>query len=220
MSEETRETLRGLPGPLPEGERLLWQGAPDPFAVLKGALRLPWVAGYFAVLVLWTIVAGVGEAVPAKEIATRLTGVVGAGLAVVALLALYAWAVARTTVYTVTDRRVVIRHGVALFKTLNIPFRQVASAALKLDPAGTGDLPLTLAEGQKIAFLHLWPHARPWRVFRPEPMLRGVPDAAKVAEILADALKAAHPLHATETTITAPAPSRPVRVRARRAVTA
>ena len=31
----------------------------------------------------------------------------------------------------------------------------------------------------------LWPHARPWRLQQPEPMLRAVPDAARVAAILA-----------------------------------
>ena len=35
--------------------------------------------------------------------------------------------------------------------------------------------------------LHLWPHARPWRVSRPEPMLRCVPDAAGVAQLLSQA---------------------------------
>ncbi|MGA2129178.1 MAG: PH domain-containing protein, partial [Xanthobacteraceae bacterium] len=36
--------------------------------------------------------------------------------------------------------------------------------------------------------LVLWPHVRPWHVARPQPMLRAVPDALRVAETLARAM--------------------------------
>ena len=55
------------------------------------------------------------------------------------------------------------------------------------DRGGTGDLPLTLLGPDRIAFLHLWPHARPWRLGKPEPMLRCVPQAALVARVLTEA---------------------------------
>jgi hypothetical protein len=216
MNEHGREPVRGLPAPLPEGERILWQGAPDARAILMGALRLPWAAGYFALLFAWTIVAGLGDGAGAAVIATRLGAVAAAGAGVAALLGLYAWAVARTTVYTITNKRVVIRHGVALQKAFNVPFRVVTSAGLKLDRAGTGDLPLALSDGQRIAFVHLWPHVRPWRFTQTEPMLRGVPKAAEVAVVLAEALRAAHPLPAEVAASVASTPVRPAR-RPRRA---
>lgn len=215
MSAPVSPAPRGLPAPLPEGERLLWQGAPEARAVLFGALRLRWVAGYFALMIGWTAIAALTEGASPGEVAVRTLQTAGAGVAVVALLALYAWAVSRTTVYTVTSRRVVIRHGVALAKTFNVPFRQVVSAGLKIDRRGVGDLPLALADGQRIAFVHLWPHARPWRFGKPEPMLRAVPDAAKVADLLAAALRAAHPTPAAAVeTVAAPAaPAAPRRPR-------
>ena len=58
---------------------------------------------------------------------------------------------------------------------------------LHLDAGGTGGLPLTLLGPDRIAFLHLWPHARPWRLGKPEPMLRSVPQAALVARVLTEA---------------------------------
>jgi hypothetical protein len=42
--------------------------------------------------------------------------------------------------------------------------------------------------GEQIAYAHLWPHARPWHFKRSEPMLRCVPDAARVAGLLAQAI--------------------------------
>jgi hypothetical protein len=42
----------------------------------------------------------------------------------------------------------------------------------------------------KIAFLHLWPHARPWRIAAPQPTLRALVDAQAAANILATAMEA------------------------------
>ena len=39
-----------------------------------------------------------------------------------------------------------------------------------------------------MSYLLLWPHIRPWRLRAPEPMLSSIPDAAKVAAKLAEAL--------------------------------
>jgi Bacterial PH domain len=102
------------------------------------------------------------------------------------LLAL-AWMTGRTTVYTITSRRVVMRIGIVLTVTFNLPFKRIAGAGLHLRRDGHGDIPLQLAAGERIGWLHLWPHARPWKIARPEPMLRALPQARQVAGLLADA---------------------------------
>ncbi len=107
------------------------------------------------------------------------------GATAIGLLGLMAWLSARATVYTVTDRRVVMRIGIVLTLTFNIPYSRVESAGLHLEGNGCGDIPLALAGEDRIAWLHLWPHARPWKLARPEPMLRCVPQAAEVARVLA-----------------------------------
>ena len=47
---------------------------------------------------------------------------------------------------------------------------------------------LSLAGSDRIAYLHLWPHVRPWQLKRTQPMLRALADAQGVAQILASAL--------------------------------
>jgi hypothetical protein len=108
------------------------------------------------------------------------------------MLAFIAWLSARSAIYTVTNRRVVMRIGVVLTLTFNIPFKRIAAAGLHLNADGSGDLPLQLAGDDRIAYLHLWPHARPWRVGQPEPMLRCVPDAAAVAQHAGAGLERRH----------------------------
>jgi Bacterial PH domain len=107
------------------------------------------------------------------------------------LLTGMAWLTSRTTVYTITDKRVVMRIGIVLSLTFNLPFAKITGAGLRAHGDGTGSIPITIARSEKIAYVHLWPHARPWRVAQPEPMLCSVRDAAQVAQTLSQAWSAA-----------------------------
>lgn len=194
MSEYANEPIRGLPGLLPAGEHILWQGAPAWRALARRALHTHLVAGYFAVLVAWSLL---NVATGATPLAVALPGLgitIGVGAGAVALLALLGWLMARTTVYTITNRRIVMRFGVALPKCVNLPFGQIDAAGLQVNADGTGDLPLA-CKATRLGFVHLWPHVRPWRIGRPEPMLRSLPEPHAVARLLAAALAAEVPGH-------------------------
>lgn len=179
-------TLRGLPGPLPAGERILWQGAPTTAGLLVRVFHARLVIAWFGVCALAFGLAA-GSATAALKVVGP-TALIGAGA--VALLWSLAWLTHRTTVYTVTNRRIVLQAGIALPVTHNLPFAQIDTAALRAFTDGTGDLPLRLRPGIRIAYLQLWPHARPWRLSRTEPMLRSVPDADAAAAVLGQALAA------------------------------
>lgn len=187
--EHGPEPVRGLPEPLPPGERILWQGGPAFRSLALRAFHLREVALYFVLLAAWKLVAGLADGAGWLAAGTDAAGVVvPAGLATAVLL-LLARLYARSTVFTITDRRVVIRFGVALPMAVNLPFCRIEDAALKLHRDGTGDLPLAMGGPDRLAWLHLWPFVRPWRLTRPEPMLRAVPDAGAVASILRRALE-------------------------------
>ena len=104
------------------------------------------------------------------------------------LLGLLAWLSARTTLYVITSRRIVMKVGIALPIFFNIPYSQIASAALRTFTDGTGEIPLALAPGRRIALLHLWPHARPFHIANPQPALRCIPDVGEVAQTLQQAM--------------------------------
>ncbi len=185
--EHEFEAARGLPEPLPAGERLLWQGAPQVGELARRAFHLRKLALYFALLIasrIAVVLADGGAAAQALHDAVLLGGLAAAALAIVYALA---WLSARSTVYTITDQRVVMRIGIVLSVTFNLPLSRIATAGLHRYPAGTGDIPLQLEGSDRIAWLHLWPHVRPWRVARTEPMLRCVPDVAQVSDLLAKA---------------------------------
>lgn len=187
MSEYHYEPIRGLPGLLPRGERILWQGAPDWVSLARRAFLGTPVAIYFGVLMLWRFVdsfATIG--LRAAAIHALWLGLVG--VVALAVIALLAWATAKATVYTITNRRVVLRVGVALTMSVNVPFKRVVSAGVKPLGGGLGDIAMQIGGEERFSFLMLWPHVRPWRWRKPEPSLRSLPEADKVARILAEAL--------------------------------
>ena len=188
LGEHEFEPQRGLPQRLPAGERLLWQGAPDAGVLARRVFHLRKLALYFAVLVAWRTFSSAHDGASVADIVVAVATGVGLALAALGLLTLIAWLVARTSVYTLTDRRVVMRVGVVLSVTFNLPLRQLDAVRTKVHSDGSGDVALVLTHGQRIAYLHLWPHVRPWRFTAPEPMLRGLPEVATVAKALAGAM--------------------------------
>jgi hypothetical protein len=186
-AEHEFEAALGLPEPLPAGEIILWQGTPSWTAMAKHVFRLQWLAVYFAVIVVLQIysVAGSEGGLAAGWSSVALAVFLALiGLLLVGLLAYWS---ATTTMYTLTNRRIVMRVGIVLTVTFNLPYKSLKSADLKLYKDGTGDIPMQIATEDKIAFSHLWPHARPWRLAKPEPMMRCVPEAQQVAKLLTQA---------------------------------
>lgn len=176
---------------LPKGEVLLWQGRPAWWPLAVRAFHVRKVAFYFALFMAWRFAAALvdGGSLLSATVAALWLIIPGA-LSVAALCGL-GYLYARTTRYRITSRRVLMQFGVALPMTLNVPFRIVGTAGLKVYADGTGDIPLAITGERRAAYLLLWPHVRPWKAARAEPMLRAVPNAAKAADILSKALLAA-----------------------------
>jgi len=184
--EHELEPQYGLPERLPANEKILWQGSPDAAVLARSAFHLRKLMLYFGVLMAVHAATVLGGGRWADAL---LALVWPAGLSALALGGVWtlAWLTARTAVYTVTDRRVVMRIRVVLTLTFKLPLRTLESAALRAGPAGHGDIVLSLQGPDHIAWIHLWPHARPWHIARTQPMLRAIPKAAEVARVLQQA---------------------------------
>lgn len=184
------EPIPGLPARLPEGEHIVWQGAPNQAAVRRSVLHTRKIWLYFAIIFVWNVGTAIYDG---KTLGAVITTAVGTAILASAFYGLARWfarAVERSTVYTITNKRVVMRFGVALPITFNFPFKQIAGASVQPLDDGNGVIALSLKEHTKISWVILWPHARPWKFAKPQPALRAISDAANVSKILADALRA------------------------------
>jgi hypothetical protein len=188
VSSEDIEPVRGLPDELPKGERMLWQGSPDWRGVARRAFHWRGVAIYFLALLAWRVGSGLTEGESATAALTSASALMPLAALCLAILVALAVLTARSAIYTITDRRVVLRIGIALSMTINLPYRQVDGATLRRHADGTGDIALDIAKDARLAFLMLWPHVRPWRLRNPQPMLRSIPQPDRVARLLGEAL--------------------------------
>jgi len=189
--EHEFEAAPGLPEKLPLGESILWQGAPSARSLAVHVFHVRLLSGYFAAMLLVQGLYLAGE--PGGLVFKPLLWSLGAALVALGLLTSVAWFAARNALYTITNRRIVMRIGIVLTLTLNLPFKALSAAALRTYKDGSGDIVVDLAGNDRIGWAHLWPHARPWALQKPQPSMRCLPDAPKVAAILQTAWLASNP---------------------------
>lgn len=190
IHEHEWEASPGLPSALPPGERLVWQGAPEWKGLAIHALHVRKVALYFAFMLVVQFInlsapdSGSGIK-PLAEVDWKPWVVAASlyGLALALLMGI-AYMSARSTLYSLTNKRVVMRIGIVLTVTFNLPFRRISGASIKPQVKGMGDIALALHPEDRIGWFHLWPHQRAWHVNRPQPTLRCLADSEKVGEQL------------------------------------
>ena len=196
MSRFRGRPMDGLPGRLPAGEQVLWQSGPSWRALARHAFRIRLVAVYFALLVGWRVLGSMLSGHDLRYALVSAASCVLLGALGIALFCLFAWLIARTTTYTITQKRIVLTYGMALPKSLNLPFSAIESADIRLHADGTGDIALRLPAGKRLSYLLLWPHVRSGAQGRAQPVLRCIPAPQEAADILAKAIAVAPPLTA------------------------
>ena len=180
----------GLPGRLPENEHVIWQGAPHWRNFARNVFYSRIVVAYFGIVMLVLMGISILDGGDWREAAKAAIPVIFFALITIGILSILAWIGARATIYTVTNRRVVMRIGAAFSKSVDIPFKVIESVQLKSSPAGLGNISIKLKVGNSIPYFFIWPHARPWRFREAEPMLRAVDDVEAIAKILVEQLEA------------------------------
>ncbi len=188
MTEYEDEPVLGLPGYLPSGEHIVWQGAPTWRALAIRVFHARKVAVYFAALMRLGIAQRFSSGQSLRNVAGGVAWQSALGIASVGILVLLAWLYARSTVYTITNRRIVMRFGVALPMMVNIPWDRIESADFRSFADGNGDIVLRPTAKGRVSYWTIWPHVRPWRFNPVQPALRGIDDAGHVAVLISGAV--------------------------------
>lgn len=158
-------------------EKVLWKGRPNPALLAQTVFHTRTLGLYFVGLIVIALMMGNNTAaIVAAVLGTALLG----------LLYLLAWLSARSTLYILTDARLIMRIGIAIEKRINVPLKQVKAAHFRPRSKGLGDIALELSGERLLGTLILWPHVRPGHYNHPQPMLRAVPDAANLAQMIAE----------------------------------
>lgn len=185
MSQNPDIIPEGLPDHLPEGERLIWQGRPDWKSLAINAFHIRKVAAYFVVII---VAQGAFKFANGGAAFESVPGLLGLALAACAILAVMAYASSKTTRYTLTSKRVLMKIGIALPVIINLPLRQIDGASFAQTGNGFGNIIFKTGGETRLAYLLLWPHAKPWHLTKPQPAFRDIADVENVASRLTFAL--------------------------------
>ncbi len=201
--------IRGIAHPLPPSERLLWEGAPSPGLVARHVFHRWMVIGYFVIVTGWWLLQTIGTVETDAFLPMLGMRLILAAI-VIGTVEFLAHTVAKTTVYAITSKRLVLKIGMVLPMSINLPFGVVQDAGVGRFRDGSGQISLSLVPGHRLAYIALWPHCRVFSINQPQPMLRGLHEPDKVAAILRDAIVAdADRSAVVETAISARASSSP-----------
>jgi hypothetical protein len=181
------EPQYGLPERLPSDEFIVWQGSPGVAALASSAFHIKKLAIYFAVLIGACAWPALEEGAGVMAVLLSIKWIAPLALIGLGSVWLMAYMTSRTTVYTLTNKRVVMRLGIVFTVSFNFPLKQVASADIRTLQNGFGDITLALKGSDRIAWIHLWPSVRPWKINKPEPTLRAVPAVQEVSVKLREA---------------------------------
>ncbi|MEO1188424.1 MAG: photosynthetic complex putative assembly protein PuhB, partial [Pseudomonadota bacterium] len=158
-------------------------------ALAFNAFRLRWVLGYFIAMTVFRIANLSSNAASSAQMTDVLMSSTLFCAAAFGLILALSFAMSRAALFTITNKRVVMRYGAAIRKYVNVPFSKMAGAQLIRKSARVGDISVQLDEDRgRPPYLHLWPFVRPFKYSKPQPMMRGIEDVEKVASILARAV--------------------------------
>jgi hypothetical protein len=182
--EHEWEAAPGLPAPLPGGETVLWQGSPDWRQLALHAFHVRKIGIYFLLMLAIQGAFLMGDGARGGDMwrplaVSFLTASLGLGM-----LAGVAWFAGKSTLYTLTNKRVVMRVGIVLTLTFNLPYKRIAAASLRRYGQRSLDIALQLYPQDRIGWFHLWPHQRAWHLSHPQPTLRCLPDGEAVGALL------------------------------------
>ena len=147
----------GLPERLPSDEFIVWQGSPDIGALAASAFHIKKLVVYFILLIVacaWPALEAQADAMAVLQAIKWIAPLSLLGLASVWLVA---YMTSRATVYTLTNKRVVMRLGIVLTVTFNLPLKQIASSDVRMLESGFGDITLALQGSDRIAWVHCGP---------------------------------------------------------------
>lgn len=184
------ERAAGLTKPLPPAERILWQVRPAPRAMAARIFHLHGVATYFALAAAAVALAAWRGGRPPGQAIAEASLLLPFALASLGLLAILGRMTARATTYTLTNRRLILHIGIAYEMTVSVPLSAIRGAGLRRRADGSGDVVLSVKDAGGAGYVALWPHVRAWTFWRPQPMLRALPDVEAAAELIGDALVA------------------------------
>ena len=177
------EVHKNILDAIPEGESILWKGKPSFWGFSWYFFGLKLLAFYLIILsVVFAARLTVTDfftAFVVDFLPFLLSGILTSFI----LMAL-AKIQSQSSVYIITENRVIIKSGAALSFLISMPFKKIKAVNLQKRKGSLGTISFELNSGKRVPYISCWPSVRPWRFKKTEPAFSCIENVDEVATIL------------------------------------
>ena len=188
MAEHSQSLPSDVVSAIPPEEKVLWSGRPEWKALAYHSFGLKYLVFYLIFAALYCL-AELDGAIVFGLLLTKFLPYCFSGILAGLVLTGLAYFQALNTAYVVTEKRIVIRSGVALVFLLNAPFKKISSIDKQILKNSLGNFSFTTNSKRRIPFLSCWPSVKPWSFIEPKPAFKCIANADKIEEIILNAAK-------------------------------
>ena len=177
------EAPKNILDAIPNGESILWKGRPSLWGFSWNLFGLKWITFYLSILSVVSIArffaSDFHTAFYIDFLPFFLSGIF-ASIILIGLAAIQAY----STVYIITENRVIIKTGAALSFLISMPFKKIKEVNLQKRGASIGTISFELFSKKRVPYISCWPSVRPWKFKKTQPAFSCVRSVDEVATIL------------------------------------
>ena len=177
------ETPKNILDVIPDGESILWKGRPSLWGFSWNLFGLKWITLYLSMLSIVSVARFFASdfytAFYVDFLPFFLSGIF-ASIILIGLAATQTY----STVYIITENRVIIKTGAALSFLISMPFKKIKEVNLQKRGASIGTISFELLSEKRVPYISCWPSVRPWKFKRTQPAFSCIGSVDEVATIL------------------------------------
>ena len=177
------EAPKNILDAIPCGESILWKGRPSLWGFSWNLFGLKWITFYLSILSIVSIArffaSDFHTAFYIDFLPFFLSGIF-ASIILIGLAATQTY----STVYIITENRVIIKTGAALSFLISMPFKKIKEVNLQKRGASIGTISFELLSEKRVPYISCWPSVRPWKFKRTQPAFSCIGSVDEVATIL------------------------------------
>lgn len=168
---------------IPDGESILWKGKPSFWGFSWHFFGLKLIAIYLMILsVVFAARLTVTDFYTA--FAFDFLPFLLSGILASCILMALAGIQSQSSVYIITENRVIIKSGAALSFLISMPFKKIKAVNLQKRNGSLGTISFELNAGKRVPYISCWPSVRPWKFKNTEPAFSCIENVDEVATIL------------------------------------
>ena len=170
---------------IPKGERVCWTGKPNWISFGFHAFGIKYILIYFIVSAFYAI-SQIELVFSFKAFIGEYISFVVSGMIASLILFMLSYFSAQHTYYVITEKRLVIRTGIALVFLLNVPLKNVISIDKQSLFYGYGNLSFKPQSKKRIPYFSCWPSVRRGSFLNPVPTFRSIANIEQIGKIVGD----------------------------------